>query len=211
MDEMEDVIRRKDWEFLVKNFLPVNFVDSLTFTEVMHLVGSLMVASTDEVERGSFLSDVLRDFAVNLMIILRANDPVEWRADWKNEAFLGVACNFVFREAEGFTYIKNAFMGLEDPPQSLIFAYVSAGSGCPRFLTREEAAQLIQKASDKGATCESSQRMVMLAVEMGWKEKEEFWRGKAKELEKKNIHTPIITPDVLKSMYKLQEGYQHEK
>lgn len=210
MYEMEDVINKKDWKFLVKNFLPVNFVDALTFSEVMYLVGNLIKAAEEEMERDGFMADLFRDFAVNLMIILRAKNPQEWNKDWKNEAFLGIACAFVYREEEAFTYIKHAYDRLDDPPQSLIFAFINAGSRPTRILTREEITQLIQKAIEKGVTYESSERMAMFAREMGWQDKYEYWEKKARESEEKKIHTPIITPDILKPMFDLKEGFQHE-
>lgn len=113
MDEMEQVIANKDWKYLVKNFLPVNFADSLTFAEGMHLVGNLISAAEDEMGKDGFTADLLRDFSVNLMIILRSKNPKEWESDWKNEAFLGIACAFVYREEEAFVYIKNAYDKLD--------------------------------------------------------------------------------------------------
>lgn len=211
MYEIEDVIKKRDWKFLVKNFLPVNFVDIFTFSEVMYLVGHLIKAAEDEIERDGFIADVFRDFAVNLMIILRAKNPKEWGIDWKNEAFLGIACASVYPEEEAFTYIKNAYQQVKNPPQSLIFAFISAGNRYPSALTKQEISQLIQQASEKETTYESAERMAILAREMQQKKKYEYWKKKANELERKKIHTPIITPDVLKPIFDLHEGFQHEK
>ena len=210
MDEMEKTIAKKDWKYLVKNFLPVNFADTLTFPEGMHLVGNLVKAAEDETERGGFTADLFRDFAVNLMIILRAKNPKEWEKDWKNEAFLGIACAFVYREEEAFAYIKNAYDKLDDPPQSLIFALISAGSRPDHLLTRVEVSSLTQEAIKKGITYESSERMATLEQDMGDQEKCEYWKQKAAEAHEQKLHTPIITPDILKSMFELEGGYHHE-
>ena len=152
----------------------------------------------------------MRDFAVNLLIILRAKNPKEWEEDWKNEVFLGISCALVYREEEAFVYIKNAYENLDDPPQSLIFAYISAGSRPDHLLTEKEIVELIQRALKKGVTYESAERMASLASKKGDQEKCEYWEQQALEAEANKLHTPIITPNVLKGMFDLEAGYQHE-
>lgn len=208
---IKEVITHKDWKLLVKNFLPVNISDSYSFSDAMHIVNHLIDASAQEMAKDGFIADLMRDYSVNLMTILRAKYPKDWEKDWKNEAFLGIICGLVFREDEAFKHIKNAYEKLKDPPQSLILAYISAGSGPDHFLKKEEIAELSQKAIEKGITYEAALCMTTLAYEQKDKENQLYWEEKASEAEKKGLYTRIITPDVLKDSFKAKNGYQYEE
>lgn len=207
---VQDVVAAKNWKYLVKHSLPVNLADMYSFSECMHMIDQLIEASVDAMLEDGFTADLMRDYSVNLMMILRARYAKEWKEDWKNEAFLGIVCALVYREEEAFVYIQNAYKQLEDPPQSLIFAYISAGSGPDHFLTKLQIAELIQKGVAKGITYESALQMASLAYEQKDVEKQKHWEAKAIEAEKKGIHTPMITPNVLKDLYKDKKGYRYE-
>lgn len=209
--DIQEIISAKDWKSLVKKSLPVNVADLYTFSEAMHIADFLIEASVEILMEDGFTADLMRDYSVNLMKILRAKYPHEWKEDWKNEAYLGLTCGIVFREEEAFEHVEKAYKQLEDPPQSLILAYIRAGSGPDHFLTEEEVAQLSQKAVDKGITYETSSRMATLAYERRELEKEKYWKNKAIEAEKNGIHTPIIIPNVLKAGSAKEEGVRYEE
>ncbi len=208
---IKDIIAAKNWKFLVKNTLPVNIADTYSFSEAMHIIDHLIEASVDEMIEDGFTADLMRDYSVNLMKILRAKYPHDWKKDWKNEAFLGIVCALVFREEEAFVHIQNAYGQLEDAPQSLILAYISAGRGPDHFLTKERIAELSHKVIGKGVTYESALRMAALARDEQDKDKADYWDEKAEEAERRGIHTPIIIPNVIKDVYHIEEGYAYEK
>lgn len=210
-NQIDNIIRQKDWKFLIKHFLPKTIVDYLSYTQGMHLVGNLAIAAADELERDNYIADLMRDFSVNLMIALREKHPQEWKKDWKNEAYLGISCALIYREEEAFNYIKNAYEKLNDLSQSLIFAYISAGRSSDHFLTDKEIIELTQNAIKKGITYEAALRMASLANIEKDSKKCEYWEQKALEAEENKVHTPLITPNILKEMFKTEDGYQHEK
>ncbi len=214
ISSIEDLIARKDWKSLVKNSLPVTVAVSYSFSEAMHIVDCLIKASSELPYEEGIIADLMRDYAVNLMIILREKFSKEWQKDWKNEAFLGVICSFVFRDEEAFKHIKNAYEQLEEPPQSLILAYISAGSR-PEFpLSKQEIAELSNKAIKKKETYEAALRMAFLAYEEGDLKSVEYWNQKAEEFKRTGIHTPIITPNVIKSSFDTkceEQGYYFEE
>jgi len=203
---IEKIITSKRWDLLVKQSLPVNISDIYSFENSMQIIEELFIASSEVVATDGFLADQMRDYCVNLMIILRAKFPGPWKADWKNEAFLGMLCGLVFREEEAFKYIQNAYHQLDDPPQSLLLAYISAGSGPNHFLEPKNIDELSKKAIKKGITYESALHMASLAYEKGEQKQKIEWEKKAMEAEKKNLHTPTITPDVFEE----KNGYQYE-
>jgi len=203
---IKSMVTSKDWKFLVKHSLPVNITDSYSFVEAMCIVDHVFGASVEEMIKDGFTSDLMRDYSVNLMTILRAKYPNEWKEDWKHEAYLGITCAFVYREEEAFKHIRNAYKQLDDPPQSLILAYISAGSGPDHFLTQSEISELSQKAIEKGVTYQSALRMAAMSQE----KKEQYWTKKALEAEKNKIHTPFITPNILKGISNLKEGHTYE-
>lgn len=208
--DIKGTVTRKNWKFLVKNSLPVNITDSYPFVKALFIAEQLFESSADEMAEDGFTADLMRDFAVNLMTILRAKHPNEWNADWKNEAFLGIICGFVYREEEAFVYLKNAFKQLADPPQSLLLAYISAGTGPDHFLSKEEVARLSQKLIEKGATYEAALHMAFLANEQKDLGKHRYWEKKSIEAEKNGFHTPFIIPNVLKNLVQPQKGYSYE-
>ena len=208
---IKDIVARKNWNFLVKNTLPVNIADCYSVVDSMKIIGHLVEAANDGMLKDRLMIDFIRDYCVNLMIILRAKYPKEWNEDWKNEAFLGIACSFVYREEEAFEYIKNAYKQVENPPQSLILAYIGVGRGLDHFLTKEEVIELSHKAIEKGVTYEAALGMAALANEENDEKKQQYWKKKAFETEKDGIYTPIIIPNVLKDVVKGKEGYRYEE
>lgn len=208
---VQDVVAAKNWKYLVKHSLPVNLADMYSFSECMHMIDQLIEASVDAMLEDGFTADLMRDYSVNLMMILRARYPKEWKEDWKNEAFLGIVCALVYREEEAFVYIQNAYNQLENPPQSLIFAYISAGRGPDQFLTQPQVTELLHKGIEKSVTYEAALHMAALAYEQKDFEKQEYWKAKAVEAEQNGIHTPMITPNVLKDPFKEKSRYQYEE
>lgn len=208
---IEDIVAAKDWKLLVENSLPVNITDIYSFSEAMHIADHVFEASVEQILQDGFTADQMRDYSVNLMKILRAKYPLEWKKDWKSEAYLGISCALVFREEEAFDHIENAFKQLKDPPQSLILAYISAGSGPDQFLTEEQISKLSQIAIEKGVTYESALHMASLCYDQNDFEKQKYWNEKAYDAEKNGIHTPIIIPDVLKDLPNKNRGSQYEK
>jgi len=197
--QIEDVVKAKDWEFLIKHYLPLNVVEHHSFKESMLIVGHLVIQAMDV--RTEEITEFLSDFAINVMIILRAEHPKEWFADWKNDAFLGAKCMSVFRHAEAFLYVKNAFLSLEDPPTSLIYAYIAAGRHCPSpYLSDEEEEELSLKAIKKEITYEWALKMAKIAYFKGDKTMDQYWEKQAEELERKNIHTAAIVPNAIKEL-----------
>ena len=207
---IKGIVDAKDWKFLVKNTLPVNIADLYAFSEAMHIVDCIFEASADQMVEDGFTADLMRDYSVNLMKILRAKYSREWESDWKNEVYLGITCALVFREEEAFMHIQKAYKQVEDPPQSLIMAYISAGTGSDHFLTKEQVAELSQIAIKKGVTYESALHMALLAYEQRDFKKQRYWEEKAADAEKRGVHTPSITPNVLKDVFDKERGYRYE-
>jgi len=207
---IEAMVRAKAWKYLVKNSLPVNITDTYSFVEAMHIVHHLMDASVEEMTLDGFVADLMRDYSVNLMKILRAKYPCEWQEDWKNEAYLGITCGLVFREEEAFLHVQKAYMELKDPPQSLILMHIVAGSGADHFLANNEIHALSQKAISQGTTYESALQMASVADDQQDAKAHEYWKNQALDAEKKGIHTPIIVPNILKDTF-YKEGYSYEE
>jgi hypothetical protein len=210
---IEDVVAKKDWVFLIRNFLPVSIAVSYSFAEAMHIVGELIKASSTL--NDSVVTDFMRDYAVNLMIILKEKFLLEWKKDWKNEAFLGSMCALVFRDEEAFKYIKNAYLQFEEPPQSLILAYISAGTRPGFPLTKQDICYLSHQAIKQGVSYETALQMASLTFESENLKESESWHQQALQMQKEGIHTPIIIPNTIKTTFDGksgdQWGYTYEK
>ncbi|MDN3506606.1 MAG: hypothetical protein P0S96_05190 [Simkaniaceae bacterium] len=210
LPNIKKIVNAKDWKFLVKNTLPVNIADIYSFSEAMHIVDFLIDSSVEEMIEDGFTADLMRDYSVNLMNVLRAKYSHEWEKDWKNEAYLGITCGLVFRAEEAFQHIEKAYKQLENPPQSLILAYISAGSGPDQYLTKKQITELSQNAVEQGVTYETSLRMATLAKKNRDTEKQNYWENKAAEAEKNGVHTPIIIPNVMKDAINREDRRRYE-
>jgi len=203
--DIENILREKDWESLIRKVLPVTIAVSFSFDKSMEIAGDLLNDSGNaEGDPAMFM----RDYSVNLMIILREKFPQQWKVDWKNEAFLGICCNLVYREEEAFKHLKNALECFDNPPQSLILTYIRTGGAPNYYLSAEEIVELAHKAVKSGITLEMAQQMADLATtQEDWNS----WTKKAKEAEANNIHTAVIVPDVLKDNVRTLKDYPYEK
>ena len=207
---LDQTIAHQEWNSLIYKFSPETIVNTYSYDQVMHTVGHLMIAARDKIVVDGALADSMRDFAVNLMILVRDKYSQKWWEDWKNEAYLGICCASVYRDAEAFQYCKSAYKSLNDPPQSLILAYISAGDGIDKFLSSEEIIKLTHDAIQKGITYQAALQMAYLAGLSGDREMAKYWKQKAAVAEQNECHTPVITPNVLKELFSTQGGKQNE-
>jgi hypothetical protein len=189
-DRLLFLISDENWTFLVHEFNVDDICHLISYKDSMALAYDLFFKN--------LYSDEFQDFSVRLFFAIRKAYDAEWNTDWKNDAFLGKLCSITWRYDEMYEFYKKAYDKLTDPPDSLLLLLASCNSapGVPP-INDQESEEYLQKAITKKITYEAALMMKGLARDKEDKEQEGYWDHICLELEKNNVHTEIVIPDVL--------------
>lgn len=180
----------KKWVFLTKEFSPDDVSKLIKYQDGMALAYDLFFNNLND--------DTILEFAMRLFFSLKRTYSMEWMMDWKNDVFLGKLCSITWKYEEMYELYKSAYDRLQDPPDSLLLLLASCHSvpGVP-LITAQEAEEYLQRALDKKLTYEVALMMKSLAMDKQSKEQENYWNKICLELERNQIHTATIIPDIL--------------
>lgn len=189
-DELLKLIHQKNWSNITKNFSIENLTKTLDFKECMSLAYDLFFKN--------FHDDDTQDFAVRLFFLIKDNYQFNWDNDWKNDAFLGQLCGLTWRYDERYESYKKAYDKLTDPPDSLLLLMAECNSapGVPS-ISDQESEQFLKKAVEKKITYEVAIMLRGLYRSKNEIALENYWNKMCEELDRKNIHTDTIKPDIL--------------
>lgn len=192
MNEIIEFISQKDWDSLISKYSTKDICLSLNFSEAMHVIKHLFYDDLQDDEK--------QQYALKLAFEVRGFFKNEWENDWKNDIFLGGLCVMLWLYDERYLCYKRAYDKLKDPPAELLLLLSDCNSapGIPP-ITDEESEFYLRKALKKKLTCE-----IALAMRSFYKFKEdssqeEYWDQMFKKLEKENLHSAQLIPDVLKN------------
>jgi hypothetical protein len=193
MNTIKELISQQDWSSLISNYSVKNVCSSLNFTEAMHAVKHLFFDDFQDYEK--------QQYALKLVFEIKDHFKGEWESDWKNDVFLGDLCEILWLYDKRYLCYKRAYDKLKDPPAELLLLLSDCNSapGTPP-ITDEESEFYLMKAAEKRLTCEVafSMRSFYRLIKED-KFQEEYWDQIYKKLEKENIHSDQLIPDVLKS------------
>lgn len=191
MNKIKELISQKDWRSLVSNYSVKDVCSSLNFSEVMHVIKHLFY---DDIQ-----DDEKQQYALKLAFEVKDLFKKEWESDWKNDVFLGGLCVMLWLYDERYFCYKKAYDKLEDPPAELLLLLSDCNSapGSPP-ITDEESEFYLRKAIEKKVTCEAAFTMRSLCKLKRDEFQAEYWDQMYKKLEKENVHSDQLIPDVLK-------------
>lgn len=191
MNKIKELVSQKDWSSLISNYSVKDVCSSLNFREVMHIVKNLFY---DDIQ-----DDEKQQYALKLAFETKNLFEKEWESDWKNDVFLGGLCVMLWLYDERYLCYKKAYDKLEDPPAELLLLLSDCNSapGCPP-ITDEKSEFYLRKAIEKKVTCEAAFTMRSFCKLKGDEFQTEYWDQIYKNLEKENIHSDPIIPDILK-------------
>jgi hypothetical protein len=181
-----------------KEIKDISFDDllALGYRECMFLAYDLFAKNLHDSE--------LQEFAAELFFRIRDQFPTEWDMDWKNDAYLGQVCGLTWRYDESYECYKRAYDKLSDPPDVLLLLLASCNSapGKPP-INDDESEFFLKRALAKNVTYEGAINMRGLARNKKDPELEKYWNKKCHDLEKANVHTEVLVPDIFreKQMY----------
>ena len=192
MNKIQEIISQKDWNFLISNYSVKDICSSLNFREAMHVVKHLFY--------DDFRDDEKQQYALKLAFEIKDYFKKEWENDWKNDVFLGDLCEILWLYDERYLCYKRAYDSLKDPPEELLLRLSNCSSAPGRPpITDEESEFYLRKALEKNLTSEVAFTMKGFYRLKKDKSQEEYWDQIYKKLEKENVHSNQIIPDVLKS------------
>ena len=200
MKKIKEPISQKDWNSLISSYSVQEACLSLSFSEAMHVVEHLFYDDMEDDEK--------QQYALKLAFEIKNHFKQEWESDWKNEVFLGGLCVMLWLYDERYFCYKRAYDKLKNPPTELLLllSICNRAPGTPP-ITDEESEFYLKQTLEKKLTCEVALAMRSFYRLKEDKSQEEYWDQEYKRLEKENVHSDQIIPDVLKTPLTHQEGH----
>lgn len=191
MNKIKELISQKDWGSIISNYSVKEVCLFLNFSEAMYIVEHFFYNDIQDDEK--------QQYALKLAFEIKDHFEKEWESDWKNDVFLGGLCEMLWLYDERYLCYKRAYDKLKDPPAELLLLLSNCNSapGTPP-ITDEESEFYLRKALEKKLTCEVALAMRSFYRLKKDKSQEEYWDRMYKKLEKENVHSDQLIPDILK-------------
>jgi hypothetical protein len=189
-ESLRRIISEKNYKVLIENFSIKDVVFNLNFKDVMFLIDYLFYDISN--------NNCYQRFALDLAFEVRKYHSKEWGNDWKNEVFLSELCILLWQYEEGYNCCKRAYDSLSDPPEELLLRLADYYFGPEPLMKEEEYVSYVKRAIEKKLTVDSAKMMRALYQKRNEEEQIKHWDLICKQLEGKNLHTEVITPNVFK-------------
>ncbi len=184
METLFDLIEKQNWIKIYKNWIPDQIVEKLSYEDSMCLAYQMLINKEG--------NEDFRNFAVDLLQIIRNRFQQNWRCDWRNDLFLGDACHITMRLTERYEAYKRAslmFNTMDDLPPTLLVSLARCYSapGNPP-ISIKEAEKFAKVAVNKERSIESV--TILRGIYKTLKKEKEFsyWDHILDKLEKKKLY-----------------------
>jgi hypothetical protein len=138
MNNLFDLIEKKNWYEIANNFEVETLAKELSFEKGMFVATQLLFNEDRD--------DGLREFATQLLQKIRSSHPSEWSSDWKNDVLLGDASYITMNFEEQYNAYKRAFEKAQPPSPSLLIALAGCYLSPEKPITIDEAEKLAKQA-----------------------------------------------------------------
>ena len=193
-ESIKQIFIQGSWKPLLESKIdPSDIVSLFNFKDCMHFIPPLLGAKWED--------DTLKKYAIKFMRKIKDHFKKEWDADWKNDAYLGVWCSYLFMWDESYQLFKKAYDNLDDPPASLLLrlAQCASAPGTPPIDFLEEE-RLSKAALEKELTADTAMRMHALSFRKQDLEQKAYWKQMWDKLEADGIYSDPIIPDAICDM-----------
>jgi len=139
MKDLKALIHSENWAEVTGNYSSETVANQLSFEE--GLVVACAILMNEERD------DDLREYAVDMIKYIRKTHPNEWNKDWRNDKFLGDACDIAMRYDEMYEAYRRAYKLANPPPPSILLSLAMCyhSPGKPP-VTVQEAESLVTQA-----------------------------------------------------------------
>ena len=194
MKTINDLFSNKEWEG-ISNYPPEDIVNVLGFKNGMIAAYNLLYNEKWD--------EYLQIFAVNLIYSLKEKYNQTWNLDWRNDAFLGQACDIVLKYDERYQAYQQAFeKSLNPPPELLIeLARCCYCPGSPP-ISYEQSIELLQISIKKHPYKQAACLLKSIYASKKDLKNERYWSEMLEKITDENL--PPIEPKFLVEEY-LQE------
>jgi len=190
MNNLEILIKNKDWKTLSKTYSPMFLAENLRFKKCLLLSRKLL--------ENEQWDDELQTFAIELIKLIKKVNAKEWDADWRHDAYLGYAYDLRgWDYEEKFdTYKRAANQAINqsfvpDPEVLMRLAMIWSYPGVYNSkINEKQAIELLENSMKKTPYIEGVSSLLLLYDETGNMKKKAHWEKILKESEKKNLHAP---------------------
>lgn len=184
MKNIKILFNNKEWNEL--SFYPIqSIVRELDFKKAM-IVAYQFLYNDD-------WDEVLQNFAVKLIYKIKDYYSSEWNSNWRNEAFLGLACDITLKYEERYNAYKKAFEKVHPPPPELLIEL----AGCcycpgPPPISYEEAIDLLKNSIIYHPYKQAAALLKSIYSSKKDEENENYWSKMIDQITDENL--PSIEP-----------------
>ena len=139
----------------------------------------------------------LQEEAVNLLFFLKKHYASNWNIDWKNDAFLGLACKITLKHSERYAALQEAFEKASKPPPELLIelARCCYSPGSPA-ISYERAIDLLKQSLEIHPYKEAATLLKAIYVSKKDTCNENYWSKMMEQIKDEN--PPPLEPDFIK-------------
>ncbi|GAB4227320.1 MAG: hypothetical protein Tsb0021_04070 [Chlamydiales bacterium] len=183
------LFKKKDWKTLIKNYQPKDISLVLSYKDSMF--------AAKEIMEFDFRNDETLNYVVDLLFSVRNRHQKNWNEDWKNDIFLSDLCAIVWRYKESYEVLASAYQRIKDPSAAFLYEFAKCTRNPPeaKFMSEEEAEELLQESLNKKITFETANFLSWIYTRKNNKEKALYWSKIANEAEKKCHHNENLVPE----------------
>ena len=188
MNSINILFNKKQWEN-ISSYLPEDIIKCLGFKNGMILAYKLLYNDNWDED--------LQEFAVKLLYILKITCSEEWNSNWRNEAFLGQACDITLRYDERYEAYKQAFeKSLKPPPELLIeLARCCYCPGSPP-ISYEQSLELLKQSIIEHPYKQAASLLKSIYSSQKDLENEKYWSEMLEQIQDDN--PPALEPSFLR-------------
>lgn len=186
------LFKEEKWKQIAENYSPDILTEYLHFHE--------LIIAAYEIYHFDILSDLLKEYAADLLLTTRKKFPNEWSRDWKHDVLLGLFCELIWRYEERYKAYMRAYSKVSDPPASLLVLLSRCRSvpGTP-LLTEEEEEKFLRMSLKQEPTFEAANNLSVVCKHKGDKKEADYWKKVSEELKKegRGMDNEVLLPDAL--------------
>ena len=191
MNEIEPLIKNKNWTKLSKEYTPEFLAKSLNFIDAIFL--SRKILEDEEWD------DNLQTYAIELIKSIKNIYSKDWDKDWRHDAYLGYAYDLRGWDYEDKfnTYQRAANKStIPDPEVMMRLAMIWSYPGIyGSKINEEQAIDILENALNNVPYIEGVSCLIDLYEEVDDTEKKNYWEKILKKSKENNLHAPYAFLD----------------